>query len=85
MTRSKPSAVRATVSRADPFRTARWRLTLVYIAILTAIVAILSASLYEFHSHDVGRFSRGRAFRAVPREPFREPDTQVEVRLADVP
>ena len=74
MTRSKPSAVRATVSRADPFRTARWRLTLVYIAILTAIVAILSASLYEFHSHDVGRFSRGRAFRAVPREPFREPD-----------
>ena len=72
MTRSKPFAARATVSRADPFRTARWRLTLVYLAIITAIVAILSASLYEFHSHDVGRFSQGRTFRVIPREPFRE-------------
>jgi two-component system, OmpR family, sensor histidine kinase CiaH len=74
MTRSKPFAVRATGSRADPFRTARLRLTLVYLAIITAIVAILSASLYEFHSHDVGRISRGRIVRAIPRERARELD-----------
>ncbi|MGO9311040.1 MAG: hypothetical protein ACLQDL_18700 [Spirochaetia bacterium] len=57
----------ATGSRADPFRTARWRLTLVSLGIITAIVALLSASLYEFHSHDVGRLGRGRAAHAVPR------------------
>ena len=48
----------ATGSKADPFRSARWKLTAVYCAILAAIVAVLSAALYEFHSHDVDRLGR---------------------------
>jgi two-component system, OmpR family, sensor histidine kinase CiaH len=59
----KPFAARATGSRTDPFRTARWRLTLLYWAIIIVIVAILSSALYELHAHDVGRIE-GR--RTVP-------------------
>jgi signal transduction histidine kinase len=52
---------RAIGSRPDPFRAARWKLTVLYCAILTAIVAVLSAALYEFHTHDVDRLEhRGR-------------------------
>lgn len=54
MTLLKRFGARATASAADPFRAARLKLTFMYIAILTAIVAILSASLYELHAHDVG-------------------------------
>ena len=56
----------ATGSRPDPFRSARWKLTAVYCAILAVIVGILSASLYEFHSHDVDRLGR-RGYRAEQR------------------
>lgn len=62
-------AVRVIGSRADPFRSARWRLTLVYIAILTAIVALLSAALYEFHTHDVSGIEAQRI--RPPVEAFR--------------
>lgn len=68
MIRLKPFEVRATGSKADPFRTARLRLTLLYLAIITGIVALLSASLYEFHSHDVGRMERGKTVPVVPGE-----------------
>jgi two-component system sensor histidine kinase CiaH len=51
-------AVRATDSRADPFRVARWRLTAIYCGILAVIVAVLSATLYGFHSTDVDRIER---------------------------
>jgi signal transduction histidine kinase len=68
MTRSRHFAARATGSKADPFRRARLRLTLLYTAILTVIVALLSASLYEFHSHDVGSIGRGRIVLVVPGE-----------------
>jgi len=61
--------VRAIGSGADPFRSARWRLTLVYIAILTAIVGLLSASLYEFHAHDVNSIEERR--QRSPLERFR--------------
>jgi len=63
MRASRPFAARATGSRTDPFRTARWRLTLQYWAIIVVIVAILSSALYELHAHDVGRLE-GR--RTVP-------------------
>jgi signal transduction histidine kinase len=68
MIRSKPFAVQATVSRVDPFRTARLRLTLLYAAIITVIVAVLSAALYEFHAHDVEHFGRDRIVLVVPGE-----------------
>jgi len=68
MTRSKPFGAPATGSRADPFRTARLRLTLLYIAIITAIVVLLSASLFEFHSHDVDRIGRDRIVLVGPGE-----------------
>jgi signal transduction histidine kinase len=79
MARSKLSAAPGIVSRPDPFRTARLRLTLLYLALITAIVVVLSASLYEFHAHDVEHYGRDRVLRAVgdegviPREgPARE-------------
>ncbi len=53
MGRSKPSGAPATGSRADPFRSARRRLTLLYLATIAAIVAVLSSALYELHFHDV--------------------------------
>ena len=54
----KRFAVRATGSKADPFRVARWRLTAIYCGILAVIVVILSATLYGFHSTDVDRIER---------------------------
>ena len=57
----KRFAGQATGSGPDAFRSARWRLTVVYCAILAAIVSVLSASLYEFHSHDIDRLEHGRA------------------------
>jgi signal transduction histidine kinase len=50
--------VRATALRADQFRSARRTLTLLYLATIAAIVAVLSAALYEFHAHDVEGIER---------------------------
>ncbi|MGO9310776.1 MAG: sensor histidine kinase [Spirochaetia bacterium] len=61
----KRSVGQATGSGPDAFRSARWKLTVVYCAIIAAIVAVLSASLYEFHSHDVDRLTH-----AGPRRGF---------------
>jgi len=44
--------------RADPFRSARRRLTLLYLATIAAIVTVLSAALYEFHAQDVRGLER---------------------------
>jgi len=65
---SKPSGARAIGSRTDPFRTARWRLTLQYWAIIIVIVAILSSALYELHAHDVGRIEGRRAVPEISAE-----------------
>jgi signal transduction histidine kinase len=46
--------------RADPFRSARRRLTLLYLATIVAIVTVLSAALYEFHARDVRGLERQR-------------------------
>lgn len=55
-------AARVTGSVTDPFRSARRRLTAIYTAILAAIIAVLSLTLYGFHSTDVDRLDReGRA------------------------
>ena len=68
MTPSKHFAAPDTGSRSDPFRTARLRLTLLYLALITAIVVVLSASLYEFHSHDVEHFGRDKVLRGLRDE-----------------
>jgi signal transduction histidine kinase len=51
---------RATGSSADRFRSARLKLTLLYAAIIVAIVAILSSALFELHTHDIENRERGR-------------------------
>lgn len=61
MGRSRQSAAPATVFRTDPFRSARRRLTLLYLATITAIVTVLSSALYEFHARDVEGIERRRA------------------------
>jgi signal transduction histidine kinase len=58
MIRLKPYAARGIASPSDPFRTARTRLSLLYILIIIAIVGVLSSSVYEFHAHDIGRLGR---------------------------
>ncbi len=65
MGRSRRSAAQAIASRADPFRAARRKLTLLYLATITAIVAVLSSALYEFHAHDVEGIERRRAGREI--------------------
>jgi two-component system, OmpR family, sensor histidine kinase CiaH len=65
MRRSRRFGARVTGSGADAFRSARRRLTLTYVAILTAVVALLSASLYEFHAHDIGRIEPRRTRTVV--------------------
>ncbi|MGO9409526.1 MAG: sensor histidine kinase [Spirochaetia bacterium] len=61
MDRSKPSAAPATASRSDPFRRARRKLTLLYLATITAVVTVLSSALYGFHARDVEEIERRRA------------------------
>jgi len=61
MARSKRFAAPAIGSRTDPFRTARRKLTLLYLATIAAVVAVLSSALYEFHAHDVEGIERRRA------------------------
>jgi signal transduction histidine kinase len=56
---------RAIASGPDPFRSARWKLTVLYWAIIAAIVTILSASLYEFHSRDIDDLQRRRPGPAI--------------------
>ncbi len=68
MIKSKPSGARATGSSADRFRAARLQLTFLYLAIIVAIVALLSAALYEFHAHDVENIDRRRAVAALKPE-----------------
>jgi two-component system sensor histidine kinase CiaH len=63
----KRFAVRATGSTGDPFRTARWRLTLLYWAIVVLIVAILSSALYELYTHDAERLEGRHAVAAHDR------------------
>jgi len=46
--------------RTDRFRSARRRLTLLYLATIVAIVTVLSAALYEFHARDVKGLERQR-------------------------
>lgn len=60
MSTLKRSAASATGSRTDPFRAARRKLTLLYLAIIAAIVAVLSTALYELHAHDVRDIERRR-------------------------
>jgi signal transduction histidine kinase len=60
MAGSRRFGVRATGSSAERFRSARLRLTFLYLAIIVFIVAVLSAALYELHAHDVGSRERGR-------------------------
>jgi len=64
--------VRVTGSGTDPFRSARWKLTLVYVGILTAIVALLSAALYELHAHDVRGIEERRSRPSLDSVPRRE-------------
>ena len=61
MGRSRRSAAPATGSRIDPFRTARRRLTLLYVATIAVVVAVLSSALYEFHARDVEGIERRSA------------------------
>jgi signal transduction histidine kinase len=60
MAGSRHSGARATGSSAERFHSARLRLTLLYVAIIVAIVGVLSASLYGLHLTDVGRHERER-------------------------
>jgi len=85
-------AARVTASGTDPFRSARWRLTAIYCGILAAIIAVLSLTLYGFHSTDVDRLEReghhgsGEGFRsAVPPEAAMVPGggSEQEGRLLD--
>jgi len=61
MHRSKRFAAPATGSRSDPFRTARLKLTLLYLATIALVVSVLSWALYEFHAHDVEGLERRRS------------------------
>ena len=61
MSASKPYAGRDTGSRVDPFAAARLKLTFLYLAIITAIVVVLSSFLYEFHAHDVSSLEHRRS------------------------
>ncbi len=49
-----------TALKADPFHWARIKLTLLYLAIITVIVIILSSSLYSLHLDRVGHIERRR-------------------------
>jgi signal transduction histidine kinase len=60
MVGSKHFGARATGSSAERFRSARLRLTFLYLAIIVAIVALLSSALYELSAHDMDRRERGR-------------------------
>jgi signal transduction histidine kinase len=68
MSESKPSVARATSSSAERFRSARLKLTLLYLAIIVAIVALLSSALYELHAHDVENIDRRRAVQGLRPE-----------------
>ena len=68
MSTSKPSAGRGTGLRADPFASARLKLTLLYLAIITAIVVVLSSSLYEFHANDVTTIEHRRSIARLSED-----------------
>jgi signal transduction histidine kinase len=74
---SRLFAAWGTGSKADPFRTARLRLTLLYTGILAAVVVVLSSALYEFHRHDVSDIERHRTVRAPEGEARGERDPGV--------
>jgi two-component system, OmpR family, sensor histidine kinase CiaH len=71
---SKLFAAWGTGSKADPFRTARFRLTLLYMGIIAAVVLVLSSALYEFHTHDVSGIERRRIVSAPEGEKQGERD-----------
>ncbi len=50
---SRRLGARATASRADPFTRARLNLTVLYIAIIAAVVLLLSSSFYAIHDRRV--------------------------------
>jgi signal transduction histidine kinase len=68
MSTSKRSAGRGIGSGADPFASARLKLTLLYLAIITAIVVVLSFSLYGLHSTDVSAIEHRRHARGLAEE-----------------
>ena len=74
MNLSKRSAAWDTGSKADPFRTARFRLALLYMGIIAAVVLVLSSALYEFHAHDVSGIERRRIVSVPEGERLGERD-----------
>ena len=65
MGRSKRSAAPAIASRTEPFQAARRKLTLLYLATLAAILAVLSSALYELHARDVEGIERRRTVHEI--------------------
>ena len=57
----------AIASRADPFFRARWKLTLLYVALITAVVVLLSTTLYAVHGNQL-REEGGREIEGVRTE-----------------
>ncbi len=56
----KPFAAWVTGLKAEPFHWARVKLTLLYLAIITVIVIVLSSSVYSLHLDRVGHIERRR-------------------------
>lgn len=65
---SKRFAEWVTGLKAEPFQWARVKLTLLYLAIITVIVIILSSSLYSLHLDRVGHIERRRLQTADAHE-----------------
>ena len=84
MTLLRPFAARDTVSRADPFTTARIKLTLLYLALITVIVVVLSFSLYSLHAGEVARSERVRREMISEREGLAELSPSVEDYLEEL-
>ena len=68
MIASRRSVARDTGSSAERFRAARRKLSFLYLAIIVAIVVLLSASLYEFHTHDVENIDHRRSVAGLRPE-----------------
>ncbi|HET6485424.1 MAG TPA: HAMP domain-containing sensor histidine kinase [Spirochaetia bacterium] len=84
MTLLRPFGARDTASRADPFTTARIKLTLLYLALITVIVVVLSFSLYSLHAGEVARSERVRREMVREREGLAELSPNVEDYLEEL-